>query len=181
MSSLTNEFAKLHISATQQHIDNQTRARSKSPVPSHLTSQQYTDEQYYSAPQQQEPPFCNRCLCYGHVTQQCRQQAMVPKQQYAQQQYRQYMPLQFHNTNRFPSYNNQQWQQKGYRYQNANFGNNARFRPNYQANWVLIGQRGMRPNNQVGLPRQRAIEYQQQYSRQQNRNQSFAAVDDLNE
>jgi hypothetical protein len=37
----------------------------------------------------------------------------------------------------------------------------------------------MRPNNQV--PRQRAIEYQQQYSRQQNRNQSFAAVDDLNE
>jgi hypothetical protein len=181
MSSLTNEFAKLHISAAQQHIDSQTRARSKSPVPSHLTSQQYTEEQYYTAPQQQEPPFCSRCLCYGHVAQQCRQQAMIPRQQYAQQQYRQYMPLQFHNTNRFPSYNNQQWQQKGYRYQNANFGNNARFRPNYQANWVLIGQRGMRPNNQVGLPRQRAIEYQQQYSRQQNRNQSFAAVDDLNE
>jgi hypothetical protein len=113
MSSLTNEFAKLHISAAQQQNANQTRARSKSPVPSHLTSQQYTDEQYYSAPQKQEPPFCNRFLCYGHVTQQCRQQAMVPRQQYAQQQYRQYMPLQFHNTNRFPSYNNQQWQQKG--------------------------------------------------------------------
>jgi hypothetical protein len=181
MSSLTNEFAKLHISATQQQNANQTRARSKSPVPSHLTSQQYTDEQYYSAPQQQEPPFSNRCLCYGHVTQQCRQQAMVPRQQYALQQYRQYMPLQFYNTNRFPLYNNQQWQQKEYRYPNTNFDNNARFRPNYQANWVLIGQRGMCPNNQMLRQRTRPIEYQQQCSRQQNRNQSFAAVNDLNE
>jgi hypothetical protein len=180
MNSLTNEFAKIHISATQQsNANNQTRARSKSPV----RDQQYSEEQYYNEPQQ-SPSFCNRCLCYGHITQQCRQQIMFPRQQYAQQlQYRQYMPLQFYNANRFPSYNNQQWRQNGYRFQKANFGNNARFRPNYQPNWVSVstGQRRMRSIDQVPH-QQRAIEYPQQYSRQQNHNaRSFAAVNYLND
>jgi hypothetical protein len=110
VTSLTKEFAKLHISALEQQ-NTQTRARSPSPFRETydrpMQNNEFQDQRFsraYYSPQNQQP-YCSKCRCIGHQAHNC----VLTQQNFSYQQtyYRQAQPIHFYNNNR-PRFNGNQ-------------------------------------------------------------------------
>ena len=153
VTNLTKEFVKMNMSATE--MTQTHRARSQSPIAAYTPyahqNTAYNDRQITNTYNQQ-PPYCNICLCYGHKTNNCRQN------QQNSFTYRPNYQRSFYNNNYRPQFmapraNN--FNRPNYTYQPRLTNNQLFFNPN--RSWY---NRNMTNNGQQ-RPQQYALQYNQ--------------------